>query len=81
MNIFDRKIFRYLILRIVKAALMQLFSVYELKRRREREREVGRIWNDSKMLSFVFLPLMDEKTQSNLITGFVSIILPRLNSC
>ena len=58
---------------------MQLFSVYELKRRRERE--VGRIWNDSKMLSFVFLPLMDEKTQSNLITGFVSIILPRLNSC
>ena len=79
MNIFDRKIFRYLILRIVKAALLQLFSVYELKRRRERE--VGRIWNDSKMLSFVFLPLMDEKTQSNLITGFVSIILPRLNSC
>ena len=79
MKMFDRNLFRYLILRIVKAALMQLFSVYELKRRRERE--VGRIWNDSKMLSFVFLPLMDEKTQSNLITGFVSIILPRLNSC
>ena len=79
MNMFDRNFVRYLILRIVKAALMQLFSVYELKRRRERE--VGRIWNDSKMLSFVFLPLMDEKTQSNLITGFVSIILPRLNSC
>ena len=38
MNIFDRKIFRYLILRIVKAALMQLFSVYELKRRGERKR-------------------------------------------
>ena len=81
MKMFDRNFVRYLILRIVKAALMQLFSVYELKRRREREREVGRIWNDSKMLSFVFLPLMDEKTQSNLITGFVSIILPRLNSC
>ena len=79
MKMFDQNLVRYLILRIVKAALMQLFSVYELKRRRERE--VGRIWNDSKMLSFVFLPLMDEKTQSNLITGFVSIILPRLNSC
>ena len=81
MKMFDQYFVRYLILKIVKAALMQLFSVYELKRRREREREVGRIWNDSKMLSFVFLPLMDEKTQSNLITGFVSIILPRLNSC
>ena len=79
MKIFDQNLVRYLILRIVKSALMQLFTVYELKRRRERE--VGRIWNDSKMLSFVFLPLMDEKTQSNLITGFVSIILPRLNSC